>query len=307
MAKPTNILKYCLGLNTKDHPSALDGEDKAYLAKAVNVNITDTGDVEVREGSSSLVSGYTDAHSLFGFLNRYAVYADGGDLFSYDVVSGEATVIKDDLTPDIPLSFTMVGDHLAFTNGIEKGLISLGSLGVQCDAYFSFVKDLSQSDREIVEFPTVDIHHFYKGSMYGAVLDEKFIYCSEPYKPTHYDQVKGYISLTGGVKWVKSVEAGLLVGTDAGIVGFQGSGLVDFQERIVLLSPSPACSEYSLVNMGEQDVKGVFAMTGKGVIFITDQFEITDMTANMRLNWGSISGGMFGLINNSYIFSGVVG
>ena len=292
------------GLNTRDHPSELHGGE--YLAKAVNVDISEKGAVSRRGGFLVADDGYTAAHSLVGFLGRFAIFADGTDLFRYDSENGITSVIVSTLTADLPISYTVVGDMLVYSNGVDRGVIT-ATVIADYDTAFLFEAD---DHREVVPFPLTDMVHFFKGAMYGAVKGESFLYCSDPYKINCYDQIKGYIPSGSPVRWIKSVDAGVLVGTGKGITAFVGTGINDFQEQIVSLSPSILCSEYLTLELGAKDagttsVNGVLTLNDNGIFFITDQLEKINMTAKMELNWGDIVGGAFGRANNSYIFSGV--
>lgn len=306
MGKPTSILGYCLGLNTRDHPSELSADEGVYLSKAVNVDITDKGGVCRRDGFSVISDGYTNAHSLFGYLDRFAIFADDTSLLRYDSTDDSVVDITTELTTDLPVSYALIGDMLVYTNGIDRGVIT-SSGSTAYDTAFPFDGD---DYRELISFPMVDEMHFFNGAMYGGVKGENFLYCSEPYKLNCYDQLKGYILLESPLRWVKSVGSGVLVGTDNGVVAFAGSGVANFQEKIISLSPSITCSEYLTLDMSSGDeqvtsVNGVLALDDKGIFFISDQFEKLNMTAKLNLNWEGISGGSFGLSNNSYIFSGV--
>ena len=305
------VLSRCLGLNTKDHPTQLVTKYGQYLAKAVNVNITDTGAVERRSGYSNLVTGYTNAHSLYPFLDRYAIYADQNALYCYDTDTGIVSVLFDALTPDKPISYASVGNMLAFSNGVERGLIVFDGV-VKCIDYFEFVADPTQLEREIIEFPITDIIHFFSGSMYGAIAGAEFLYCSEPYKPNHYDQVGGYITLPSAINWIQDVDTALLVGTDAGIYGYVGTGLSDFKEECVHPVGSKICSEhdhYSFSNLyyGIPEEKiGVFCLCYDDIIFIDSKLEVTVMTDKLNVDWSAVESGTFGKVDNNYIFSGVM-
>ncbi|MCK5682127.1 hypothetical protein KAI46_15085 [bacterium] len=307
MGQEVTILRGSLGLNTKDHPSELA---ENYLSKAVNVDISDKGAVSRRGGVSVINGDYSDAHSLGGFLNRYAVYADGVNLYCYDSSTAITTTIKSDLTSGKPLCYTPVGEALVFSNGVERGLIVVGETGVECVSYFEFVaEEVNEEKREITEFPLVDLMHFYNGSMYGAAKGSSSLYGSEPYKPAQYDEEGGYVLLSAPINWIRSVEDALLVGTDAGVTAFTGHGIDDFQERTILTFPSILCSDIVSVHLPSDSPipmiqEGVLALTDNGVMFISAQLEVLDMTSKLSLDWGSVASGCFGIIDNNYVFSG---
>ena len=301
MSRPTTILGKCLGLNTKDRPSELKLDDAEYLWKAVNVDITDQTSVARRKGVTSVFSGLSAAHSMRGWLDKWVFFADGANLYSHDVTSGATSMIDSELTPGIPICYTPIGQDLAYSNGVERGIIRLA----HCYEYYPFIEDPTQLRREIVEFPVTDIICFYRGSMYGANKKLKAVYCSEPYKPAHYDQVGGYMMTPGGVSWIKGVDGGLIVGHDSGIVAFAGSGLGNFQEREISSSPSILASEPITLDFERRgQTRGILALTSGGIIFITGSLEVIPMTTAVPTEWGALEAGAFVKIDNSYIFSG---
>lgn len=310
MGKPTTILSYCRGINSKDHPAELSGEGGEYLFKGVNVDVSDRGAVSRRGGYGVINEGYVNAHSLIPFLNRYGVYADQGALLCYDAENDVTATIKTGMSATLPVQFASVGELLIYSNGEARGIIQEIVGVVTCQPYFSFVLDPSQEDREIIELPITDLIDTFNGSMYGAIEGDHFLRCSEPYKMNHYDQVKGYLYLEAPIRWVKHVGGGVIVGTDKGITAYIGTGVHDFIEKTLSLSSSIACSEYMPMTIGleggeTQDVLGVLTLNHNGVVFISDQFEMIDMTAKIALNWENVISGSFAKIDNNYIFSGV--
>lgn len=307
MGQEVTILRGSSGLNTKDHPSELA---ESYLSKAVNVDISDKGSVSRRDGFSTVTAGLSNAHSLVGYRDRYAVYADGVNLYCYDSSTSTTSTIKNDLTSGKPLCYTPVGETLVFSNGLERGMIVVGESGVECGSYFEFVEEeVNEGKREITEFPLVDLMHFYNGSMYGAAKGSSFLYGSEPYKPAQYDEEGGYVLMSAPINWIRNVEDALLVGTDAGVTAFTGHGIDDFQERTILTFPSILCSGIVSVHLPSDSPipltqEGVLALTDNGVMFISAQLEVLDMTSKLSLDWGSVANGCFGIINNNYVFSG---
>ena len=306
MGKEITILRGSSGLNTHDHPSEL-GEG-GYLAKAVNVDISDKGAVSRRSGVSVVDDGYTAAHSLVGFLDRFAIFADGTNLFRYDSEDGLTTAIVSTLTAELPISYTVVGDMLVYSNGVDRGVIT-ATVVADYDVAFPFEAD---DHREVAPFPLTDMVHFFNGSMYGAV--GSFLYCSDPYKINCYDQVKGYILLGSPIRWINSLGgAGVIVGTDKGITAFIGTSIADFKEKVISIVPSILCSDYLALDLvrgngPEINTKGVLTIGDKGISFLTSQSgEIEDiaMTSKLDFNWSDIKSGAFAQTNNSYIFSGV--
>ena len=307
MSKPVTILKGCLGLNTRDHPSELG----AHLTKAVNVDITDVGSVSRRDGYSVVTGSLTNAHSLVGFLDRYAIYADGANLYSYDSVSGTATTVFSALTANKPLCYAPVGEALAFTNGVERGRVVVGASGIECIDYWDEqdFPDALDAVTKIAAFPVTDLIHWFNGSMYGTSRGETFLYTSIAYTPNNYDSNSGYILMSSATKWISSVNTALLIGTDAGVVAYAGHNMQDFTEKTITSRATIACSGKVHVTFPSDSPyqgqhEGVLVMTDEGVVFISDQLEVADMTSKVKLNWGKLSSGCFGVIDNSYIFSG---
>jgi len=299
------ILRGCRGLNTRDHPSELLGKKGTYLSKAVNVDISDAGSVAVRCGLNSLVSGLDEPHSLGGVGLKFVVFVVGSSLYYADIEQEPCVpVLLTSVTADLPLSYTDCGEFTVYSNGVDRGCLSISNGVVIVTGYIPFVVDPSQEDRPITAFPVTNLIHFFTGSMYGAAKGETFCYCSEPYKINHYDNESGYLSLGSGINWINDVDSALLVGTDNGVTAFVGKGLGDFREERIIYSRSLVCSsEIMLLRDGVRS-KGVIILCDDGIFFISVGLEIVDMTNKLQIDWSKINNGKICIVDNSYIFSG---
>jgi hypothetical protein len=94
-----------------------------YLRNAVNVDLTASGSLQRRKGSTLTQAG-TDCHSLWGENDR-TFYADGTTLYEYP-----RTVVRTGLTPGMRISYTFApsGD-IYWTNGIVLERISGSASG----------------------------------------------------------------------------------------------------------------------------------------------------------------------------------
>lgn len=114
MAETTPEVKKFLGLNNVTDPLRLE---LGWLTRAENVDITDTGAMEVRKGYSRVATGaYTGAFSTFDAKRMYLV--DGGTLKS---MSG--ATIKSGLA-SAPMHWAEVNDQVFYNNGANSGIIN---------------------------------------------------------------------------------------------------------------------------------------------------------------------------------------
>lgn len=89
----------------------------SWLATADNVNITDTGALEKREGYTSIASGsFSGLYSTLDFQRCYLV--DGGTLKTF-----EGAVLQGNLFAD-PMYWTELNDQVFYSNGTDSGIIN---------------------------------------------------------------------------------------------------------------------------------------------------------------------------------------
>lgn len=110
MAKPVSAFK---GLNNVTEPVRLG---MSWLTQADNINITDTGAIERRDGYTLAQSGnVTSAYSTLDFSRMY-VAVDGS-------IRDFAGTALHTLTSNAPLHWTEINDQVYFNNGVDSGII----------------------------------------------------------------------------------------------------------------------------------------------------------------------------------------
>lgn len=304
-----SIFSFINGLNNKDHPTKLHTKEIQYISTGTNIDITREGGIKRRNGHSALTTGSINAHSLHGFKDRYALYVEGSELRAFDVILGTEHIIRSDMDANRKVSFAYIDDNVTlFTNGRQRGGIVGDAVGVP---YPSYEDDpATDSGGQRAPFPNVDMHMFHNGVLYGASVNGKFLYASEPYKINQYDQLKGFIPLQGTARWIASVSNGLVIGGTDGIVSLQGSSVEDFRVKRLSNVNSLQCSKYStmetLDSNGRSTVhSGIFAQCDDGIFFINDDFDMDKRTKNLDIDWRAIKSSAFGCFDNYYIFTGV--
>lgn len=110
MTKPVAAFK---GLNNVTAPVRLG---MAWLTQADNINITDSGAIERRDGYTLAQAGaFTGAYSTLDFSRMYVVVS--GQIRDFP-----GTVLKM-LTSTAPMYWTEINDQVYFNNGTDSGLI----------------------------------------------------------------------------------------------------------------------------------------------------------------------------------------
>lgn len=110
MTKPVAAFK---GLNNVTAPVRLG---MAWLTQADNINITDSGAIERRDGYTLAQAGaFTGAYSTLDFSRLYVVVA--GEIRDF------AGAVLKVLTSTAPMHWTEINDQVYFNNGTDSGLI----------------------------------------------------------------------------------------------------------------------------------------------------------------------------------------
>ena len=106
-----------LGLNNVSDPMRIEF---GWLDIADNVNVTDTGSLEVREGFILAMAGsITGAYSTIDLKRMYVV--DGGALKAM-TGNTSAVTLKTGLSP-APMHFTEINGQVFYNNGVDRGVI----------------------------------------------------------------------------------------------------------------------------------------------------------------------------------------
>jgi len=126
MSADTTPLGPFAGMNNRlpDHQLGLVERGRKagdYLRNAVNVDLTATGTLQRRKGTTLALAG-ADCHSLWAD-EQGAYFVDGGDLKTFP--AGE--VVRSGLTPGRAVSYCRLPDgRCAWSNGVELGFINGG-------------------------------------------------------------------------------------------------------------------------------------------------------------------------------------
>lgn len=112
-----------LGVNNRRPEFDLRTRDGSYLRAGVNVDISETGSVRRRQGSSKILAG-TDVHSLWGALDD-AYYVDGSTMLHVRDLYGDSVITPVDaaMAKGRRVSYAAVGPDVFYTNGDKIGRI----------------------------------------------------------------------------------------------------------------------------------------------------------------------------------------
>ncbi|MDR3158997.1 MAG: hypothetical protein LBU11_08345 [Zoogloeaceae bacterium] len=117
-----------LGVNNRNPDTQLGSEDtRAWLKRAVNVDVTNAGALKRRMGYRRALAA-TDAHSLWSDGER-AFYVDGRTLcrLEGDARSPRSVVARAGLALGKPMSFASFGEDIYYSNGAQLGRLEAGS------------------------------------------------------------------------------------------------------------------------------------------------------------------------------------
>jgi hypothetical protein len=137
MAKDSVVVNFGLGIDQLSPDTALlyDNKSKQSAARrAVNVDITDSGNLRLRKGAELVTSG-VNVHSLGG-NEQVTLYVDNGTL--YRLNSDEtSTPLRSGLSPSRLMAYETVNEELYFSNNeILEKLVSgqVNKVGVELPA-----------------------------------------------------------------------------------------------------------------------------------------------------------------------------
>jgi hypothetical protein len=125
--KDSVVVNFGLGIDQQSPDTSLlyDNKRKQYAARrAVNVDITDSGNLRRRKGAELVFSG-DNVHSLGG-NEQVTLYVDSGTL--YRLNSDEtSTTIRTGLSPSRLMSYETINNELYYSNGEVIGRIINGT------------------------------------------------------------------------------------------------------------------------------------------------------------------------------------
>lgn len=219
------------GLNNVTDPLRLDWRS---LVQADNVNITDTGAIEKRDGYSlSRAGSFQSAYSTIDTTRAYlATATEIQDFNGVNVAT---------LTSTAPMYWCEVNENVYFNNGTDSGVIAPDNAvtawrGAPVSYGAGFTGDDGQNLG--VLFDTLplgtDVIQFWKGRMYAAQYlaseNHTVIWFSEPMGFHLFNLDSNFFIVPGKVTMLALHEAALIVGTDARIYAYSGDKLDQLAE-----------------------------------------------------------------------------
>lgn len=199
-----------------------------WLSVADNVNITNTGAIEARQGFARVLTGtVTGAYSTEDFQRMYLV--DGGNLKTFD-----GAVLKTGLT-SLPMYWTEINGDVYFNNGTDSGVIHPDH-GVDewrgaslANAYGAgFVSDDGQNLDVLYDTLPTDttVIQAWRGRIYAVQYlpseDTSVIWFSEPLAFHLFNLDSNYITVPGQARMLARTKSALVIGTQKGIHAYDG-------------------------------------------------------------------------------------
>lgn len=217
--------------------------DKGWLPKANNVDIDNTNSISRRSGYVSRLTT-TAAHS--GWSNgKIAYYVDGAYLKSFD---GASVKTIDIITPNLKMYFKQVNNVIAYSNGIESGII--GDLStVEPTPYSAYFKSGLFVGTHL---------EFYNGRLY--YVKENMLYCTDAFDIQHSDlRYKDVLAVASKITMVRRVEDGLYIGSEKQIHFLKGNDPVDGGFELEILA------DYGVIDGSDMVVSGEFIPDAKSL------------------------------------------
>lgn len=263
-------IKTFKGLNNVTDPLRLD---TAWLVKATNVDITDTGGITKRAGYSQVRAGsFTGAYATLDFTRMYLV--DGGYITAFD---GTQLI---QLTSAAPVFWAEVNEYVYYNNGADSGVIAPdNAVGLWRGAPVSYGAGFKGDDGQDLgvlydTLPTgTDVIQFWKGVAYAAQYfpaeDQTVVWFSEPLGYHLFNLDSNFFMVPGRVLMMAPAKEALIVGTDKRVYATDGKGLEvlaeygvvpgqhwakDGEDRVLFWSARGVCSGMPFQNLTEKQV-----------------------------------------------------
>ena len=219
-------IKTFKGLNNVTDPLRLG---MGWLVTADNVNVTDAGAIEKREGYTLNRAGaFASAYTTQDFTRMYLATGTGIQTFSGVVVAV--------LTNSSPVHWTEVNSNVYFNNGTDSGVIAPdNSVSLWRDAPVSEGAGFKGDDGKDLDvlFDTLplgaDVIQHWGGRMYAAQYlpseNQTVVWMSEPMGYHLFNLDSGFFLLPGRVLMLAPHDKALIVGTDSHIYAYDGQKL----------------------------------------------------------------------------------
>lgn len=262
-------IKTFKGLNNVADPLRLGMN---WLVTADNVNVTDTGGLEKREGYALTRAGaFRSVFVTRDFSRMYLATTTGIQTFAGEVIYT--------LTSTEPMHWAEVNEYVYFNNGVDSGVIAPdNSISLWRDAPVSEGAGFKGDDGEVqpVLYGTLplgtSVIQFWGGRMYAAQYfpseNQTVVWASEPMGFHLFNLDSGFFMLPGQVLMLAPHDKALVVGTDAAIYSYDGQKLAPLAEygvvpgphwsvdgeRIIFWTARGVCSALPFTNLTEQSV-----------------------------------------------------
>jgi hypothetical protein len=298
-----NTISSFSGLNNVTDPLRLG---LGWLSEANNINITDTGAIEKREGFTRVRSGvFSDAYSTLDFQRTFLV--ESGEIKTLD-----GTTIYT-CTSERPIYWAEENGKVYFNNGVDSGVIhpdyavlTLNDQDLKKDMFgFSAFKaenkdledeDTKQIDARIIvkeadvdhdRFPLpkdTDIIQIWGGRLYACQYfpedNQTVVWFSEPLSYNLFVMDRDFLIFSGRVLMLAPHQDALIVGTDREVYAYTGEKLAQIAdygvvagqhwvadgERVLFWSKRGMCSALPLKNLTERQVSMAPGSSASGAI-----------------------------------------
>lgn len=219
-------IKTFKGLNNVTDPLRLG---MGWLVTADNVNVTDAGAIEKREGYVlAKLGAFASVYTTKDFARMYMATAS-------QIVTFDGTVVAT-LTAPSPMFWAEVNDNVYFNNGTDSGVIAPdNSVSLWRDAPVSEGAGFIGDDGEVqdVLFGTLplgtDVIQHWGGRMFAAQYfpseNQTAVWMSEPMGYHLFNLDSGFFLLPGRVLMLAPHDKALIVGTDSHIYAYDDQKL----------------------------------------------------------------------------------
>ena len=255
-----------------------------WLSTAQNVNITDTGGIEKREGYSRVKTGsYSAIYTTQDYQRMYLV--DGSTIKTFDGVT------VSNLTSTARMYWAETNNIVYYNNGTDSGVIAPDhSVTAWRGAPVSYGAGFKGADGQdlTVLFDTLPLGatviQFWKGRAYAAQYfpsdDQTVVWCSEPLGFHLFNLDSSFFIVSGEVTMLAPHDAALIVGTNTEVLAYSGDKieqLADYgvtpgdhwakdNDRILFWTVRGICAALPFTNLTERSVSVAPGIQAGGTI-----------------------------------------
>lgn len=269
------------GLNNVTDPLRLGME---WFVTADNVNITNTGAVEKREGYTLVRAGaFAGVYTTLDSTHMYL--ATAGQITTFD-----GTHVATLSSPD-PLYWAEVNECVYFNNGVDSGVIapdnSVSPWRSAPASYGAGFKGDAGKDYDVLfdALPLgTDVIQFWGGRVYAAQYlpteNQTVVWFSEPLGYHLFSLDSNFFMLPGRALMLAPHDKALVVGTDAAIYAYDGQKLetlVDYgvtpgqhwskdDDRVLFWTSRGVCSALPFANLTDKQFSAAPGLRAGGCI-----------------------------------------